>query len=82
MTDADEHKALTKYQRLREKVAELKAHRNALGRTDVPYDHEHHLRHQPEETQRQWHEANRQLDELEIQRDAALDEYIGMRGFK
>jgi hypothetical protein len=35
-----------------------------------------------DEAQRQWHEANRQMEEVETQRDAALDEYFDIRGFK
>jgi phage shock protein A len=75
-------KALTRYQRLRDEAAKLRAHRNRFGRTDVPYDHEQHLRHAGDEAQRQWHEANRQMEEVETQRDAALDEYFDIRGFK
>jgi hypothetical protein len=82
MTDAEEHKALTKYQRLREEVARLRAHRDRIGRTDVPFDHDEHLRHAGEEAQRQWHESNRQLEAVEKERDVALDEYFDIRGFR
>jgi hypothetical protein len=76
MTDDAKRTAFEKYARLREQADEGWKGLNQIGRVDVPYDDERHLRFVPEARSREYGEKYNKLAKVEKERDDAYRDYL------
>jgi hypothetical protein len=70
-SEASAQSPLTDYQKLRDEAEQLRKELDAIGRTDVPYDDQRHIRFAAEPAQQVWWATHRRLWDVEAQRELA-----------